>query len=252
MNLLLAIAVTGATYTVDWEYDFYGTPHHFTGVVDTQADTLTWDALPEGMGSPVWHAVTRGDWVPGGGWYWEILPYDVPDDWSGVLDGWGFISDARTQVMNVTVYAGLGCVKEQAMCTPDYCETQVINFSDPSRPLWRIREIRGVDDEINPYGVLGPALVDIQPVSPTRVVGDANLDGQFDSGDMVQVFTTGKYGHPAVWMEGDWSQDGVFDSGDMVAAFTAGGYQRPLAAVPEPSAAILLLLGLLCRRRRHV
>jgi hypothetical protein len=56
--------------------------------------------------------------------------------------------------------------------------------------------------------------------------GNANLDGRFDSGDLVQVFISGKYqtGLPATWSEGDWNDDGVFDSSDLVAAFQDGRY----------------------------
>ena len=94
-------------------------------------------------------------------------------------------------------------------------------------------------------------------------IGDANLDLEFNSGDMVQVFVAGKYetGEVATWNEGDWNGRPEFGSGDMVAAFAAGGYeqgQRPVAAtaaVPEPSTLTALALGLLglwpCRRRRR-
>ena len=84
--------------------------------------------------------------------------------------------------------------------------------------------------------------------------GDANLDLEFNSSDMVQVFVKGKYetGETAGWEEGDWNGDQqLFTSGDMVAAFVDGGYeqgQRPVVAVgavPEPSCLLLLSLGLL-------
>ncbi len=79
--------------------------------------------------------------------------------------------------------------------------------------------------------------------------GDANLDGEFDSGDFVQVFQAGTYEttSEATWSEGDWNGDGVFDSGDFVIAFEDGGYERgprtDPVAVPEPSAASLVVLG---------
>ena len=93
-------------------------------------------------------------------------------------------------------------------------------------------------------------------------IGDANLDGEFTSSDMVQVFVRGKYetNTNAGWEDGDWNADLKFGSSDMVAAFAAGGYEqgkRPQAAVstvPEPSGVVLVLLGLaglldLTRRR---
>ena len=92
-------------------------------------------------------------------------------------------------------------------------------------------------------------------------LGDANLNGEFNSGDMVRVFTVGKYetGQEAGWTQGDWNGDGIFDSSDMFAAFADGGYEKgpraDAAAVPEPgSAAIMLaatcLLAFLTKHRR--
>ena len=59
-------------------------------------------------------------------------------------------------------------------------------------------------------------------------LGDADLNGDFNSTDMVQVFVAGKYetGDGAGWAEGDWNGNGVFNSGDMVAAFVDGGYEK--------------------------
>ena len=94
-------------------------------------------------------------------------------------------------------------------------------------------------------------------------IGDANLDLEFNSSDMVQVFAKGKYElqEDAKWEEGDWTGDLRFNSGDMVAAFAAGGYeqgQKPAvaaSAVPEPSTwalALLAALGCLGGRRRRI
>ncbi len=87
--------------------------------------------------------------------------------------------------------------------------------------------------------------------------GDANLDGEFGSTDLVEVFAAGTYevDKDAGWAQGDWSADLRFDSSDLVTAFTDGGYElgpRTPAAVPEPSSLVLLgsALVLLLRRRR--
>ncbi len=80
-------------------------------------------------------------------------------------------------------------------------------------------------------------------------IGDANFDSEFNSGDLVAVFTTGKYesGRDAGWADGDWNGDGKFDSGDFVVAFSDGGYEAgpfmAAAAVPEPSSMTIVLLG---------
>ena len=51
--------------------------------------------------------------------------------------------------------------------------------------------------------------------------GDANLDGEFNSGDLVGVFAANKYstGEQALWSDGDWNGDSVFDSADFLGAF---------------------------------
>jgi uncharacterized protein YjbI with pentapeptide repeats len=99
--------------------------------------------------------------------------------------------------------------------------------------------------------------------------GDANLDLEFNSTDLIQVLAAGKYeaaefdldGHlinPASWSEGDWNADGEFNSTDLVVALGDGGYEQgprppaPTAAVPEPWGDLLLALSLLAligRRR---
>ena len=84
-------------------------------------------------------------------------------------------------------------------------------------------------------------------------VGDANLDGEFNSSDFVEVFIAGEYEDDPVgnstWATGDWNGDGEFSSSDFVAAFNDGGYEQGLkeapAAVPEPGSSLLLLLGFL-------
>ena len=88
--------------------------------------------------------------------------------------------------------------------------------------------------------------------------GDANLDGQFDSGDLIAVFQAGKYElhENAGWAEGDWTGDHRFDSGDLIAAFQDGGYEAgertTINVVPEPGTLVLVSIALLglCQLRK--
>ena len=81
--------------------------------------------------------------------------------------------------------------------------------------------------------------------------GDANLDGEFNSGDLVKVSQAGKYevDVDAGWADGDWTGDQRFDTADLITAFRDGGYElgpRNIAArVPEPTSLGGLLIGLL-------
>ena len=89
--------------------------------------------------------------------------------------------------------------------------------------------------------------------------GDANLDGLFDSSDLVGAFAAGQYEDKipsnSHWSEGDWNGDLDFTSSDLVAAFADGGYERgpkPVAmAVPEPISGVSWIgaLGALVARR---
>jgi hypothetical protein len=82
-------------------------------------------------------------------------------------------------------------------------------------------------------------------------VGDADLNGQFNSTDLVAVLASGSYeaNIDSVWSTGDFNGDGRTNSGDLVAALADGGYElgprAAVAAVPEPVSATLLLLGLI-------
>jgi hypothetical protein len=90
-------------------------------------------------------------------------------------------------------------------------------------------------------------------------IGDANLDGEFNSTDLVNVLASGTYEADvaSVWTTGDFNGDGRTNSSDLVAALADGGYELgprgATAAVPEPATLTLLAMGLLasfgCGRR---
>jgi uncharacterized protein YjiK len=59
--------------------------------------------------------------------------------------------------------------------------------------------------------------------------GDANLNGSYDSSDLVLVSAAGEYedGIPdnSTWIEGDWDGDEDYGTGDLVIALADGGYE---------------------------
>ncbi len=92
--------------------------------------------------------------------------------------------------------------------------------------------------------------------------GDADLDGEFTSGDLMTVAEVGEYEDSipgnSHWSTGDWNGDRDFTSGDLVLAFQDGGYEvgsrDVVIAVPEPASLVVLVAGLLgiATLRRHV
>jgi hypothetical protein len=80
--------------------------------------------------------------------------------------------------------------------------------------------------------------------------GDANLDGQFNSSDLIDVLASGTYETDvdSTWATGDWDGDGRTTSGDLVTALATGNYEAgqlaAVAAVPEPTNVLLLIVGL--------
>lgn len=88
--------------------------------------------------------------------------------------------------------------------------------------------------------------------------GDANLDGQFNTGDFITVFQAGEYEDAIAgnsrWSTGDWDGDGDFTSSDFVSAFQGAGFEMgpraAVASVPEPSMSLLLIAMFVARCAR--
>jgi hypothetical protein len=72
-------------------------------------------------------------------------------------------------------------------------------------------------------------------------LGDANLDGIFNSSDLVQVLAAGEYEDGVAsnsgWATGDWNCDHEFTTSDLVAALAAGGYVAGARPVVDPALA---------------
>ena len=89
--------------------------------------------------------------------------------------------------------------------------------------------------------------------------GDANLDGEFNTGDFTTVFQAGEFedrlAGNSTWGTGDWNGDGEFNTGDFITAFQQGGFERGprprVASVPEPTTPFALVIGLLYLRVRQ-
>jgi hypothetical protein len=92
--------------------------------------------------------------------------------------------------------------------------------------------------------------------------GDADLNGEFNSGDLIQVLAAGQY-EDAIeqnsrWAVGDFDGDAEFTTSDLIVALADGGYEQGprIDAVPEPGSLGLIAGSLAwpairCRRRWH-
>ena len=97
----------------------------------------------------------------------------------------------------------------------------------------------GTDSSNNTY----QAFVIINPQLP----GDANLDGKVDINDLTIVLA--HYNQTGTtWTQGEFTGDGTVDINDLTIVLahygdTAGSAAGPAAAVPEPSAVVLIGIG---------
>lgn len=73
------------------------------------------------------------------------------------------------------------------------------------------------------------------------VAGDANLDGIFNSSDLVQVFSYGQFEDAiednSAWWSGDWNNDDDFTTADLVYAMQMGTYTDRTTRAARASAA---------------
>lgn len=83
--------------------------------------------------------------------------------------------------------------------------------------------------------------------------GDADLDGEFGTSDLIQVLQAGEYEDSLVgnstWATGDWNGDLEFTTNDFVVALQSGFFEQgprvptsTVSSVPEPSVSVVALL----------
>lgn len=156
-----------------------------------------------------------------------------------------------------------GWIVDLAAMEGDLDRDRTIDAADIDLLSRRIRDGNATDRfDLDSSGIIDAADRDFWVHTIAKAwFGDANLDGEFGSGDLVVVFEAGKYetDQVAMWSEGDWNGDGIFSTTDLVVAFEDGGYEQgPQTAlvVPEPSGtslaaiAIALAMGRIgCSRR---
>ena len=146
--------------------------------------------------------------------------------------------------------------------TGDFSVNEELDVADIDRLSHEVRT--GTHDVF--FDLTGDGLVDqgdrtfwVKELKGTSF-GDANLDGRFDSTDLLTVFQAGQYEDNTPgnsdWQSGDWDGNGDFDTGDLTAAFADGGYTVATVAVPEPasypaSLAVLIMYSLSRSRRRQ-
>jgi hypothetical protein len=186
-----------------------------------------------------------------------------PERFEGRLDEVAVFSGTLTeqQIINAMTL-GVANFEGGGGGTPgDFNENGVLDAPDIDALTQQVAD--GTNDPA--YDLNADSLVDLSDVTIwvkdlfKSWIGDADLNGEFNSSDLVQVLASGTYevDVPSTWSGGDFDADGRTSSSDLVAALADGGYELgpPLAvaAVPEPGSLGLLamaMLGCFAARRR--
>ena len=138
----------------------------------------------------------------------------------------------------------------------DFNVNQELDVADLNALQKVVRAVPASETDVRFYDLTTDERVDQDDIATwvhslaNTYFGDANLDGEFNSSDLISVLAAGTYETDvdAGWASGDFDGSGRFDTGDLILALADGGYERgPRAAVgvvPEPCGLLLLALGI--------
>lgn len=245
------------------ELDLAGTDFEYLGVIQDPTDIDDVCCTNEPLGTFVIDAASL-DFGPKG-WF----EFDAEPDYFYLgSDGNVYYAAVALEVdvPSTTYTDGFGYFFEPAMAGFDVSQLNQLGpfeVRDPETYTETIEQPFLATDSVGSSLVLDKLALSGELLVLTEAAGDANVDGVFDSRDLVQVFVAGEYqdgiAENSHWTEGDWDSDGDFTSSDLVVAFEAGQYEaenRP-ATIPEPTGTTLTVCGFLGlfgwqRRRRSV
>jgi uncharacterized membrane protein len=117
---------------------------------------------------------------------------------------------------------------------------------------WVLNVADGINDagQIAGYGTYNGSSLGFVLALPHALSGDANLDGQVDINDLTIVLAHYGQSNGTNWGTGDFTGDGTVDINDLTIVLanygrTSGTSAFGTAAVPEPSALVLIGAGVL-------
>ena len=160
-------------------------------------------------------------------------------------------ASSRTLPARSRVLPGFQLRKIDASLTGDYNDNGELDAGDLDPQASEGIGMQDLTYDLNEDGVVdyaGDRVMWLHDLKGTWA-GGADLNGLFDTNDMVTVLVAGKYktGWAATWAGGNWNGNSVFDSSDIVNVFIDGGYKigpypGDVAVVPEPSRLMLFLV----------
>ncbi len=178
------------------------------------------------------------------------------ETWAGYLSDVQLFDHALSQMEIDDLYNG------QPTIPGDFDNSGALDVADIDQLT-----VESASGNNNPgFDLTGDGKVNVDDVTHWAIelkntwIGDADLNGEFNSSDLVVVLAAGAYEADvdAVWSSGDFNGDGRSNSSDLVAALGDGGYEigprAAVSAVPEPSgiyATLIACFGAIAGYRRR-